>query len=314
MDNRLKEANFISAVVYMHNNEREITPFLEWLDGQLDFNFKKYEIICVDDGSGDGSADAVRNYGKTKAKEAVSLLHMSYFQGLETAMNAGVDLAIGDFVFEFDTVCMDYPTELFMQVYRRSLEGYDIVSASAVRKNKWSSDMFYRVFNHFSRTQYKIRNETFRILSRRAINRVHSLSKTIPYRKVLYANCGLLVDCIAYTPQKTSVRSFTDEQAKMRRTLAVDSLVLFTNIGYKVAVTMTGFMMFATVAAAVYAVAVFALGNPIPGWTTTILFLAVSFFGLFSILTIIIKYLSLILQLVFNKQKYSFSSIEKITK
>ena len=77
---------------------------------------------------------------------------------------------------------------------------------------------------------------------------------------------------------------------------------------------MTGVMMVATLAAAIYAVAVFALGNPIQGWTTTILFLAVSFFGLFSILTIIIKYLSLILQLVFKKQKYSFSSIEKITK
>ena len=49
-------------------------------------------------------------------------------------MNAGVDLAIGDFVFEFDTVCMDYKTELLMQVYRRSLEGFDIVSASAMRK------------------------------------------------------------------------------------------------------------------------------------------------------------------------------------
>ena len=73
-------------------------------------------------------------------------------------------------------------------------------------------------------------------------------------------------------------------------------------------------MMVATLAVAIYAVAVFALGNPIQGWTTTILFLAVSFFGLFSILTIIIKYLSLILQLVFKKQKYSFSSIEKITK
>lgn len=314
MDNRVKEANFVSAVVYVHNNEKEITPFLEWLDTQLDLNFKKYEIICVDDGSGDGSEKAVRAYGKTKAKEAVSLLHMSYFQGIEAAMNAGVDLAIGDFVFEFDTVCMDYPTELFMQVYCRSLEGYDIVSASAVRKNKWSSNLFYRVFNHFSKTQYKIQNETFRILSRRAINRVHSLSKTIPYRKVLYANCGLLADCISYTPVKKSERSFSDEQAKMRRTLAVDSLVLFTNIGYKAAVTMTGFMMFATVAAAIYAVAVFALGNPIPGWTTTILFLAVSFFGLFSILTIIIKYLSLILQMIFNKQKYSFSSIEKITK
>ena len=262
----------------------------------------------------DASEEAVRAYGKNRAKEAVSLLHMSYFQGLEVAMNAGVDLAIGDFVFEFDTVCMDYKTELLMQVYRRSLEGFDIVSASAMRKNKWTSNLFYRVFNHFSKTQYKIQNETFRILSRRAINRVHSLSKTIPYRKVLYANCGLLADCISYTPSQKLERSFSDEQAKMRRTLAVDSLVLFTNIGYKAAVTMTGVMMVATLAAAIYAVAVFALGNPIQGWTTTILFLAVSFFGLFSILTIIIKYLSLILQLVFKKQKYSFSSIEKITK
>ena len=314
MDNKIKEANFVSAVIYIHNNEREITPFLEWLDTHLDLKFKKYEIICVDDGSMDASEEAVRAYGKNRAKEAVSLLHMSYFQGLEVAMNAGVDLAIGDFVFEFDTVCMDYKTELLMQVYRRSLEGFDIVSASAMRKNKWTSNLFYRVFNHFSKTQYKIQNETFRILSRRAINRVHSLSKTIPYRKVLYANCGLLADCISYTPSQKLERSFSDEQAKMRRTLAVDSLVLFTNIGYKAAVTMTGVMMVATLAAAIYAVAVFALGNPIQGWTTTILFLAVSFFGLFSILTIIIKYLSLILQLVFKKQKYSFSSIEKITK
>lgn len=86
MDNKIKEANFVSAVIYIHNNEREITPFLEWLDTQLDLNFKKYEIICVDDGSMDASEEAVRAYGKNRAKEAVSLLHMSYFQGLEVAM------------------------------------------------------------------------------------------------------------------------------------------------------------------------------------------------------------------------------------
>ena len=45
MDNKIKEANFVSAVIYIHNNEREITPFLEWLDTQLNLNFKKYEII-----------------------------------------------------------------------------------------------------------------------------------------------------------------------------------------------------------------------------------------------------------------------------
>ncbi len=77
MDNKIKEANFVSAVIYIHNNEREITPFLEWLDTQLDLNFKKYEIICVDDGSMDASEEAVRAYGKNRAKEAGSLLQMS---------------------------------------------------------------------------------------------------------------------------------------------------------------------------------------------------------------------------------------------
>lgn len=314
MDKNIKEENFVSAVIYVHNNEKEIEDFLAFIDAQLEENFKKYEIICVDDCSADGSVEKIKKYGKEKAKATVSLLNMSYFQGLELAMNAGVDLAIGDFVFEFDSVFVDYEKELIMQVYSRSLEGYDIVSASAERKNKWTSNVFYRVFNHFSKTQYKIQNETFRILSRRAINRVHSLSKTIPYRKALYANCGLLLDCIHYKPGKELKRSFTSEQEKMRKTLAVDSLVLFTNIAYKAAITMTGIMMLVTVAVAIYAVAVFALGNPIQGWTTTILFLAFSFFGLFLILTIIIKYLSLLMQMVFNKQKYSFSSIEKITK
>ena len=62
MDNKIKEANFVSAVIYIHNNEREITPFLEWLDTQLDLNFKKYEIICVDDGSTDQSFKIIKNW------------------------------------------------------------------------------------------------------------------------------------------------------------------------------------------------------------------------------------------------------------
>ena len=55
-------------------------------------------------------------------------------------------------------------------------------------------------------------------------------------------------------------------------------------------------------------------GNPIEGWTTTILFMAFAFFGLFGILTIIVKYLSVIVNLVFKRQQYMVDRIEKITK
>jgi len=63
-----------------------------------------------------------------------------------------------------------------------------------------------------------------------------------------------------------------------------------------------------------YSIAIFLMANPVSGWTTTILFLSVAFFGLFAILTIVIKYLQLLVNLVFKRKHYSFEGIEKLTK
>jgi dolichol-phosphate mannosyltransferase len=72
-------------------------------------------------------------------------------------------------------------------------------------------------------------------------------------------------------------------------------------------------MMFATVGAIVYVISVYLLGNPVEGYTTMMLFAAGAFFALFAVLSVVIKYLSVILGLVFNKQRYVVESIEKIT-
>ncbi len=77
---------------------------------------------------------------------------------------------------------------------------------------------------------------------------------------------------------------------------------------------MTGLMMLMSVFMVLYAVVIFVTGHPVEGWTTIILFLAVAFIGLFGILTIIIKYLQLIVNLEFKRKHYSFESIEKLTK
>ncbi len=77
---------------------------------------------------------------------------------------------------------------------------------------------------------------------------------------------------------------------------------------------MTVFMMIVSVFMVFYSVVVYLTANPVVGWTTTILFLSVAFFGLFGILTIIIKYLQLLVDLVFKRKQYSFENIEKLTK
>ena len=94
----------------------------------------------------------------------------------------------------------------------------------------------------------------------------------------------------------------------------MDSLLLFTEIGYRLSVAMTVFMILISMFMVGYSLVVYLLRNPIEGWTTTILFLSIAFCGLFGILTVIIKYLQILIDLVFRRKRFSFESIEKLTK
>jgi len=57
----------------------------------------------------------------------------------------------------------------------------------------------------------------------------------------------------------------------------------------------------------------FSAHKPVEGWTMLMVFLSLSFSGVFLILTIINKYLALILSVVFVKQEYQISGVEKIS-
>lgn len=309
-----KEKNFITAVVYLHNSEKTIEKFLKQLNQTLGANFESYEIICVNDFSLDKSVEIINRVANELEGCVLSIINMSFYQGLELSMNAGVDLAIGDFVFEFDVTDIDYDFELVMETYEHSLKGFDIVAASSKNDQKFTSKFFYKIYNKFANTQYDLATETFRILSRRAINRVHSLSKTIPYRKALYANCGLKIDTLKYNPTVVNHSSSTKEQRLDRKETAVNTLILFTNVAYKLAITMTLVMMLSTFGIGIYTIFTFALGKPVPGFTTIMLVMTGSFFGVFAIMAIMIKYLTLLVDLIFRKQKYIIESINKITK
>ena len=309
-----KEKDFASAVIYVHNAENRIENFLKMVIGVMEENFEHSEIICVNDSSDDNSLDLIKKTSYSASTTSISVVNMGYFHGLEFSMNAGIDMSIGDFVFEFDNTYLDFEPSVVMDIYNRSLKGYDIVSASADRKEKFTSKMFYRVFDRYTDLSYKMSTESFRVLSRRVINRIDSMNKTIPYRKVVYANCGLKTDNIKYQVVNRVPLSTDEKEKKFRSNLAVDSLILFTEIGYCFAKAMTILMMCISVFMIVYSVVIYATSNPVAGWTTTILFLSVALFGLFGILTIVIKYLQLLVDLVFKRKQYNFESIEKLTK
>lgn len=311
-----REKNFVSCVVYLHNDGATVKEFLGGICSVMQQNFEKYEIVCVNDGCTDDTIEQIHSYlEEQKGAKAVSLINLSFYQGVETAMNAGCDLAVGDFLFEFDRCSLDFDPELVMQVYRRALEGFDVVAAAPRHGVSLTSRVFYGLYNWSSNRRYRIRQERFRIISRRAINRVNQMNIYVPYRKAMYMNCGLKTDTIVYDNRISEKRAHNREERGQRSGLAVDTLVIFTDVLEKfsllVSVVLFGFLliMFGWI---IYSV--FSAVRPVEGWLSLMALMSFGFFMLSVLLTLIFKYLSIILNMSFKRQRYVIEGVDKLTK
>ena len=306
------EKKFVSVIIYLNDCEKEIERFLDTVIGTMQENFVSYELVCVDDACLDDTVSIIKRYAADRSVSGmISLVHMGKYQGIEPSMNAGRDVAIGDFVYEFDSVFIDYDPKIIMDAYYKLTEGYDIVGVGPDSGKRLFSRIFYGIYNRSNEGRSHIGTETFRIISRRAINRIKVMGDFIPYRKAVYANCGLETGEIIYKTT-TSVRR-KEKDTYQRIKLAMDSFIYFTNVLEKIStvvcvlflITTVGFVTYALIDHIVY-------NNAIEGWTSLICFMSFGFFGVFLILTIILKYMAVMLNLVFRRQKYLVSSIEKV--
>ena len=253
VENNKKEKKFVSLVVYLHDVAPYLPYFLDTVLPVFEANFEQFEMVCVNDACADDTIEVLKEYiEKKQVNVMVNVVHMSFFQGLESAMNAGRDIAIGDFVYEFDDIFVDYEPELIMEVYRELLNGSDIVAASSKGKLRLTSKFFYFLYNKTSRGNGKIGPETFRIVSRRAINRIKSMGQHIPYRKAVYSNCGLKTATISYESKDVNARVKNKTVASERTSLALDSFIYFTNALERVSAVLCGIFLLVIVGVGIY--------------------------------------------------------------
>jgi dolichol-phosphate mannosyltransferase len=239
----MKEKKLISIVVYLYNNENSIVDFLSQMVERANNLFEQFEVIIVNDCSTDGSVQKIKNADFLKSHQ-ISIIQMSFHQGVELCMNAGLDLSTGDFVYEFDSVLIDFEESIFNDAFYKILEGYDIVTVSPKENDKLSSKLFYKTYNFFSKSKYKLRTDRFRILSRRAINRAFSISATIPYRKAMYINSGLKIFNIEF--DKTKNTKVFGEKQYLRNKTAIDALIIYTNLAFRLSVSISLLLLVST--------------------------------------------------------------------
>ena len=310
-----REKNFVSCVVYLHNEGELIKDFMGTICRTMRDHFEKYEIVCVNDGCADNTVEALREFLAGEAwKPMVSLVNLSYYQGVESAMNAGRDLAVGDFLFEFDKCRLDFDPSLIMDVYYRALEGYDVVAAAPRFGISLTSRLFYLVYNWGGRYRVKIRQERFRVVSRRAVNRVNQMNAYIPYRKAMYMNCGLKTDTICYDNKGMAQNHRNREEWGNRSTLAMDTIIIFTDVLEKLSMAVSVVLFGALLIMFGYLIySIFSETRPVEGWLSIMSLMSFGFFMMSVMLTLILKYLSVILNMSFRRQRYVIEGVEKLT-
>ena len=308
-----KMRQFISVVAYVCNSADKIEKFITTVMKECEA-FKQCEIIFVDDCSTDCSVEIIKKYYENNpADYIVSIIRMGRYHGMETAMNAGRDMAIGDYVYEFDDLFVDFDGKVILEAYDKCLEGNDIVTVSTDVPMRFTSKLFYNVFNNDVKSDSQIGQESFRLLSRRGINRITSMDVEIPYRKVVYLNSGLSTANVKYESTKGH-RPARIAEKNERVDLAIDSFIYFTNVIQRISVLIAVLFGGLSLATIIYTLASRGLGYHVGmGWVSTMIFMSLGFAGLNGFMAIVIRYLSVLVDLVFKRQKYLIADVEKIS-
>lgn len=125
---------YVSVVLPVYN-ERENLPILhQKLHDVLSGLGKDYEIILVDDGSTDGSVEALKEIAARDKKVKVIEFRRNFGQTPATA--AGIDHAKGDIIVLMDSDLQNDPSDI-PRLLEKIEEGYDLVSGwRKARKDK----------------------------------------------------------------------------------------------------------------------------------------------------------------------------------
>jgi undecaprenyl-phosphate 4-deoxy-4-formamido-L-arabinose transferase len=130
----------ISVVIPLFNEEESIDLLSERLLKTMDALKKKYEVIFVDDGSGDKTPQMLRNLFE-KRSDVVRVITFNGNYGQYVAILAGFEHVCGDIVVTLDADLQNPPEEI-PNLLKKIDEGYDLVGGYRAKRQ----DSFFRTY------------------------------------------------------------------------------------------------------------------------------------------------------------------------
>ncbi len=115
----------VSVVVPIKDEVESLPLLLEAISSTLTASELNYEIICVDDGSSDGTAEFLKQQAQIRTDLKAVILRRNY--GQTAAMSAGFNYATAKIIVTLDADLQNDPADIPMLIAKLD-EGYDLVS------------------------------------------------------------------------------------------------------------------------------------------------------------------------------------------
>lgn len=190
-----REFPSVTVAVPLFNEEPGIEQLLNRVSGVLDElpRSEEHEILCVDDGSDDGTLEVLLRMRASYPRLKIISLTRNF--GHQAALSAALDAARGEAVFVIDGDLQDDPS-LLAQFVDEYIEGADVVYA--VRKQRPESlwlraayAIHYRLLKLVSSTAIPLDAGDFSLLSRKTVDHMKTLPERQRYLRGLRAWVGL---------------------------------------------------------------------------------------------------------------------------
>ena len=246
----------------------------------MDGTGESWEFVMVDDGSSDGSTEAILAL-QAQDQKVVPVIFARNF-GHQIAVTAGLDYSRGDAVVIIDADLQD-PPEVILQLIEKWKEGYEVVYAVRSKREgeSWfklfSAAAFYRLIQRITDVNLPMDTGDFRLLDRKVVKVLNGMREKHRFLRGMSVWVGFKQAGVEYERAERFAGETKYPLKKMLR-LASDAITGFSYFPLQMA-TYLGFFVAGVSILAIPVVIILRLtgSHPLLGQATTLI--AVLFLG-----------------------------------
>lgn len=262
-----------SIVVPVFNEELVAEESYQRLKAVMDSTGEAYELIFVNDGSRDRTAEII---AEICAKDKnVKLINFSRNFGHQTAITAGMDNSCGQAVVVIDADLQD-PPEVILEMVKKWKEGYDVVYGQRLKRKgetwfkKVTAKAFYRLLASMTSVDIPVDTGDFRLIDRKVCDVMSSLTEKNRYVRGLVSWVGFRQTAVSYVRDERFAGETKYPLKKMLK-FAMDGITTFSYKPLKIS-TYVGFLV--ALLSFIYLIVVICLrlftDVTVTGWASTL--------------------------------------------